>query len=182
MKTKTICVVGTLLAWIASPAGAAEKSKQAAYQSNKAVIVVTGMRLNEDPANYRKDLSVAEGAVVKVTARGGAARERKTEAFSRAGQRGGQSGQVHFTADFEVDLDATYEITMTFKDGTAICIEDYRLPKDWKTHFYFHSTTGTLSPASVLRIGEDATTKLRCHVYAVYPLESYHKLGGRQVR
>ena len=179
MKTKTICVVGTLLAWIASPAGAAEESKQAAYQSNKAVIVVTGMRLNEDPANYRKDLSVAEGAVVKITARGGVARERKTEAFSRAGQRG---GQVHFTADFEVDLDATYEITMTFKDGTAICIEDYRLPRDWKTHFYFHSTTGTLSPASVLRIGEDATTKLRCHVYAVYPLESYHKLGGRQVR
>ena len=181
MKMKTICVVGTLLAWIASPAGAAEKSKQAAYQSNKAVIVVTGMRLNEDPADYRKDLSVAEGAVVKITARGGVARERKTEAFSRAGQRGGQSGQVHFTADFEVDLDATYEITMTFKDGTAICIEDYRLPRDWKTHFYFHSTTGTLSPASVLRIGEDATTKLRCHVYAVYPLESYHKLGGRQI-
>ena len=45
----------------------------------------------------------------------------------------------------------------------------------------FRSTTGTLSPASVLRIGEDATTKLRCHVYAVYPLESYHKLGGRQI-
>ena len=49
-------------------------------------------------------------------------------------------------------------------------------------HERTHSTTGTLSPASVLRIGEDATTKLRCHVYAVYPLESYHKLGGRQVR
>ena len=89
MKAKTLCLAGTLLAWIASPAGAAEKSKQAAYQSNKAVIVVTGMRLNEDPADYRKDLSVAEGAVVRVTARGGATRENRTEAFIRAGQRGG---------------------------------------------------------------------------------------------
>lgn len=70
---------------------------------------------------------------------------------------------------------------MTFKDGKVIRIDAYRLPRDWKTRFYFHSTTGTLSPASVLRIGEGATTKLRCHVYAVYPLESYHKLGGRQI-
>lgn len=181
MKTKSVQIVGILLAWLASPAEAAEKPKQVAYQSNTAVLVVTGLRLNEDPADYWKDLSVAEGAVVKVTALGGAAQEKKTAAFTRAGQRGGPGGQVHFTADFAVDLDATYEITMTFKDGTVIRIEDYRLPRDWKTHFYFHSTTGTLSPASILRIGEDPRTKLRCYVYAVYPLESYHKLGGRQI-
>ena len=80
-----------------------------------------------------------------------------------------------------MDLDATYTITMTFKDGTVIRIEDYTLPKSWKTHFYFHSTTGTKSPASVLRFVEDPKTKLRCCVYAVYPLESYRKLGGRQM-
>lgn len=178
MKTRIICVVGILLAWMASPARAANKSKAAAYQSNSAVIVVTGMRLNEDPADYRKDLSVAEGAVVKVTARGGATKERKTQGFSKTGKGG---DQIFFTADFEVDLDATYDITMTFKDGTVIRIADYRLPKDWKTHFYFHSTTGTLSPSSILRFGEDARTKLRCCVYAVYPLENYRKLGGRQI-
>ena len=179
MKTRLICVVGMLLAWLASPAGAAEKAKTAAYQSNRAIIAVTGLRLNENPENYRQELSVAEGAVVKVVARGGATREKKTEAFSKSGKRG---GQVYFTADFEVDLDATYDITMTFKDGTVIRIVDYRLPRDWKTHFYFHGTTGTLSPSSILRAGEDPRTKLRCHVYAVYPMESYRKLGGRQVQ
>ena len=179
MKRKITCALAALLAWTMPHAVAAQKRQDAAYQSDHAIIVVTGMRLNEDPADYRKDLSVAEGAVVKVTARDGATREKKTEAFSKSGKRG---GEVHFTADFEVDLDATYTIAMTFKDGTAIRIENYTLPKDWKTHFYFHSTVGTLSPSSILRIGEDAKTKLRCYVYALYPLENYRKLGGRQVQ
>ena len=137
------------------------------------------MRLNEDPADYRKDLSVAEGAVVKVTARGGAARERKTEAFSRAGItrrpspfhggfRGGPGRHLRHHHDVQGRNGHPHR-------GLSPAAS-------WKTHFYFHSTTGTLSPASILRFGEDATTKLRCHVYAVYPLESYHKLGGRQLR
>lgn len=179
MKTKTTCALVALLVCAAFHAGAAKQPKDAAYQSNRAVIVVTGMLLNENPADYRKDLSVAEGATVKVTTRNGAPREKKTEALSKTGKTG---GQVYYTADFEVDLDATYNITMTFKDSTVIRIEDYRLPRDWKTHFYFHGTTGTLSPSSILRIGEDARTKLRCYVYAVYPPETYPKLGGRQVQ
>ena len=179
MKLQIVPLLGVLLFSAAFTTGAAETAKDALYQENRAVIVVTGMRLNEDPADYRKDLSVAEGASVKVTARGGTTREKQTEAYVRSGNN---AGQIHFTADFEVDLDATYTIVMTFKDGTVLRMEDYALPRSWKTHFYFHSTTGTLSPASVLRIGEDATTKLRCHVYAVYPLESYRKLGGRDVR
>ncbi len=178
MKTLISCLAALLLLWLAPHAGAAGKSKDAAYQSNHAVIVVTGMRLNEDPENYSRDLAVAEHAVVKVTARGGAPSEKKTAAFSKAGKGG---GQVFFTADFEVDLDAVYDIAMTFKDGTVIRIPGYRLPRDWKTHFYFHSTTGSLAPSAILRVGEDARTKLRCHVYAVYPLESYRKLGGRQL-
>ena len=164
------------LAALAIPA--AEPSKIAIDQGNRAIIVVTGMRLNEDPSDYRKDLSVAEGASVKVIARGGATREKKTEAYVRSGNN---AGQVHFTADFEVDLDASYSIEMTFKGGTVIRIEDYTLPKSWKTHFFFHSTNGTKSPASILRFVEDPKTKLRCCVYAVYPLESYRKLGGRPI-
>ena len=33
-----------------------------------------------------------------------------------------------------------------------------------------------------MRLDEDPRTKLRCRVYAVYPLDNYHKLGGRQVQ
>jgi hypothetical protein len=179
MKARTLSVATSIwLAWTLFMAGSPEKSKNAAYQSNRAVVVVTGVRLNEDPADYREDWSVAEGAAVKVIAPDGTARERKTSAFSKTGKRG---GQAHFTADFEIDLDTSYDVTMTFKDGTVIRIADYRLPAEWKTHFYFHSTTGTLSPSSILRMGEDTRTGLRCYVYAVYPLESYHVLGGRQI-
>lgn len=155
-----------------------KKSREAAYKEDRAVIVVTGMRLNEDPSDYRVDLSVAEGATVKLTAADGTVVEKKTEPFSRAGGKGGD----HRTADFIVDLETTYTISMRFQDGTTIRIDDYRIPKKWKTHFYFHSTTGTLSPSSILRFGEDARTKLRCCIYAVYPMESYRKLGGRQLQ
>ncbi len=153
----------------------AETPKAPIDQGNRAIIVVTGMRLNEDPSDYRKDLSVAEGASVKVTARGGDTREKKTEAYVRSGN---SAGQIHFTADFEVDLDASYTIVMTFNDGTILRMEDYTLPKSWKTHFYFHSTNGTKSPASILRFVEDSKTKLRCCVYAVYPPDAYRKRGG----
>lgn len=179
MRTPIACALAAVLACAAPGSNAAGPSKDAAYQGDRAVLVVTGMRLNEDQADYRKDLSVAEGATVKVTARGGATREKKTEAFSRSGAKGG--GKPHFTADFEVELGTVYDIVMTFRDGTSIRIGDYCLPREWKTHFYFHGTTGTLSPASILRAGEDARTKLRCHVYAVYPPENYRKLGGHQV-
>jgi len=168
-----VLVAFQFLAALAIPAG--EASKNAIDQGNRAIIVVTGMRLNEDPSDYRKDLSVAEGASVKVTARSGATREKKTEAYVRSGN---SAGQVHFTADFEVDLDASYTIEMTFKDGTVIRIDDYTLPRNWKTHFYFHSTNGTTSPASVLRFVEDPKTKLRCCVYAVYPPDAYRERGG----
>ena len=43
--------------------------------------------------------------MVKVTAADGATREKKTEAFVRSGNSA--AARVHFTADFEVDLDAT---------------------------------------------------------------------------
>lgn len=159
-------------------AAPAKKPRDAAYREDRAVIVVTGMRLNEDPADYRVDLSVAEGATVKLTAADGTVTEKKTVPFSLPGAKGAN----HRSADFIVDLDATYAITMRFQDGTTIRIDDYRIPKEWKTHFYFHSTTGTLSPSSILRFAEDPRTKLRCCVYAVYPMESYRKLGGRQLQ
>jgi hypothetical protein len=188
MKRIFVIVLAVLLVWTVVAAAAEKKAPQAAgrkdrdvlYQSNSAIIVVTGMRLDENPDNYTKDLSVAEGATVKVTAAGGAAREKKTETFTRRGKKGG-SAEEYYTADFSVDLGTTYTIAMTFRDGTAIKISDYVIPREWKTHFYFHSTNGTKSSASILRFVEDPKTRLRCCVYAVYPLEGYRTLGGRQV-
>jgi hypothetical protein len=141
-----------------------------------AVIVVTALRLAEnDPAGEHIDTSVAEGATVKVTSGRGEAQTKTTTAFHSKGRK---SAGEFLTADFSVKLDETYEIVMTFKDGTVIRMTDYRLPTEWKTHFYFHSTNGTKSPASILRTEEDAKTKLQCRVYAVFPYESYQALGG----
>ncbi len=162
-----------------APGPAARGDRNAAlFQSNTAVLVVTGMRVDENPENYTKDLSVAEGATVRVIARDGTAREKKTEVLVRS--KRGRSPESYYTADFSVDLGTICTIAMTFKDGTVVEIKDYAIPPDWKTHFYFHSTNGTKSPASILRFSEDPKTKLRCCAYAVYPLESYRKLGGHQ--
>lgn len=158
---------------------ARDKTRELAYKEDRAVIVVTGMRVDEDPEKFRSDLSVAEGATVKLIGLDGKSQQKETKAFSRSKR---SDGAVHFTADFMVDLDATYTVEMTFRDGTVLRVADYRLPRDWKTHFYFHATTGTLSPASILRTAEDSRTRLRCCVYAVYPLESYRKLGGSQIQ
>ncbi len=175
MKRNAIVVMAGLVlglaavpGWGAERAGSTRASKDAAYRSERAVIVVTGMRVNEDPANYRRDPSVGEGATVRVTSRDGTVREKRTAPLAAGGRK---AGVGHFAAEFEVDLDATYAIEMTFRDGTVVRIGDYRLPREWKTHFYFHGTTGTLSPASILRYVEDPATRQRCCVYAVYPPE-----------
>lgn len=152
--------------------------RQKLSQDTRAVIVVTGLRLQEGPAGEVKDLSVAAGAIVRLIRKKGTTEEKPTAPFTA---RGSRAGEGHFSADFIVDLDATYEITMTFKNGTVVRIDDYRLPREWRTHFYFHSTRGTKSPASVLRIGRDTASGLACYVYAVFPLEAYRALGGRQL-
>ncbi len=159
---------------------AAERPEGARVSNEtRAVIVVTGLRLNEDPERYVQDRTVGEGAVATVTPRGGTAASKPTRLFQPTGGNAARAG--FFTADFVVDLDRTYEIALRFADGTTIRIEDFTLPKEWRTHFYFHSTRGTLSPASVLRVGRAPPSELRCHVYAVFPLANYHALGGRQI-
>jgi len=166
------------LGW-AAPAASAPKPRNTAYDTEtRAVIVVTGMRLNEDTESVRTDLAVAQNARVQVTAPDGTSREKRTEAFVRPGR---SDSETWHTADFTVELDATYRIAMTFADGARVQIDDYVLPREWKTHFLFHSTNGSKSPASVLRSVEDSRTRQRCCVYAVFPLENYRALGGRQI-
>lgn len=161
-------------------AAAEPNSPNRVSQDTRAFLVITGMRVERGPdgAVVKRDLAVAEGATVRLTRKGGLSEEKRTAAFGEGGPR---AGTGHFSADFAVDLDATYEIAMTFKDGTTVRIEDYRLPKEWRTHFYFHSTRGTKSPASVLRIEREARSGLACYVYAVFPIEAYRSLGGRQI-
>lgn len=176
---RTVLLLGVLAAGGLAPAAEVDRrGNQMLSQDTRAVIVVTGMRLKEDAAGSNLDLAVAEGAVVRVQARNGAAREKTTTPFSASGAR---AGAGFLSADFSVDLDVTYQITMTYKNGTVIRLADYRLPREWRTHFYFHSTRGTKSPASVLRIGRDEASGLSCYVYAVFPLEAYRSLGGRQI-
>lgn len=145
---------------------------------NSAFIVVTGMRLNEGSKNFMKDLSVAEGALVKLTMQNGPTQEKVTQIFSRQKNK---SRDIFYTADFKVALDSIYTIKMTYKDGTVILIENYCLLSKWKTHFSFHQTNGMKSPASIFRTVNDEKTRLNCCVYGVYPYEYYKELGGSQL-
>jgi len=147
--------------------------------SDTAIIVVTGMKINTEGGNYvLQDISVSEGATVKVTERNGNVREKKTETFSVDFQ----SGKPFYSADFLVKMDSVYSISITFIDGTVINIDDYKLDKSWKTHHYFHSTDGGKSPASVLRRQMDERSGLWCCVYSLFPMKNYKLSGGTQVK
>jgi hypothetical protein len=162
-------IARVLAAWVFSAAALGQLP-----DDDRAFLVVTGMRIEGELASETRDLTAAEGAVVKLIAKNGSTQEKKTAPFVRSGQR-------FFTADFAVSLETTYVIVMVFNDGTVIRVEDYRLPRDWRTHFLYHSTRGTKSPASILRKQKDEKTKLSCYVYAVWPFANYQALGSRQI-
>jgi len=144
---------------------------------SRAFIVVTGLEINTDNGKYEvNDLAIGEGAFVKVTDKNGITHEKKTEAFPKPFSMGG----TFFTADFPVMMDSVYAISIKFKNGTEIKVEDYKLPKSWKTHHYFHSTDGTKSPASVLRKEKDKESGLWCYIYSLYPFSNYKASGGIQ--
>jgi hypothetical protein len=144
----------------------------------RAVLVVTGMRFQGPSNKETRDLSVAEGATVTLTPKDKEPRQRKTSPLSRA-LRGGAEA-TFFTADFPVDLDASYDVAITFRNGTVVRVPGIRLPSNWKTHFLFHSTRGTKSPASILRLETDPATKLSCYVYALWPVSAYESMTGRK--
>ena len=147
--------------------------------SDTAIIVVTGMKINTEGGNYvLEDISVAEGAMVKVTERNGTVREKKTEAFSLNFSSGG----TFYSADFPVKMDSVYSISITFDNGTVIRIDDYKLDNSWKRHHYFHSTTGSKNPASVLRKQMDEQSGIWCYVYSLFPMKNYKLSGGTQVK
>jgi hypothetical protein len=146
------------------------------FPNTSAYIVVTGMKLIEDPKNFVKDISVAEGAVVKLTMKNGAASQKQTSKFISVRD----PRDVYYTADFKIEFDSTYTIEMTFRNGTKIMVDNYKISPQWKTHFYFHSTNGTKSPATVMRRQEDKATNLNCIIYGLYPFNNYKEVGGTQ--
>jgi hypothetical protein len=172
-----VCFLFTLFAGTFSVL--AQRSPQAGdlFPNADAYIVVTGMRLNEDPGNLINDATVAEGALVKVSMKNGASEEKATKRFIPANN----PKDLYFSADFKIAFDSTYTIEMTFKDGHKIVVNDYKILPQWKTHFYFHSTNGTKSPASVMRRQEDKVSKLNCLIYGLYPFSNYKALGGTQL-
>lgn len=147
----------------------------AQYEENDAYLIITGMRLNEDPQSYVKDPSFGKDAVVKITPKGGVAQEKQTSVFSVK-----KDGLTYYTADYKIPLDSEYSIDIRFSNGATVNIPDYKLLSSWKTHFYFHSTDGTLSAACILRSQSGLEKDLRLCVFAVYPYENYVKLGGKQ--
>jgi hypothetical protein len=143
-----------------------------------AIIVVTAMKFSSDAAPYEIDLSIGEGALVTISARNRDTREKMTEVFSRPFS----NGDAFYTADFQVELDSVYSISITLRDGTTIQVDDYSLPSGWKTHHYIHSTSGTKSHSAVLRKKKDERTGAWCFIYSLYPLRQYHAQGGTQVK
>lgn len=147
----------------------------AQYEENDAYLVITGMKLNENPQIYIKDPSYGKDAIVKVTHKNGQSIVKKATEFPVK-----KNGLTYYTADFKILLDADYAIEMKFNDGSIINIPDYKLLSKWKTHFYFHSTDGSLSPSSILRSQPGLDNELRLCVFAVYPYKNYIELGGMQ--
>jgi hypothetical protein len=173
----TVCLLLTVFSGTYSVFG--QRSPQASdlFPNSGAYIVVTGMKLNEDPRDFVKDATVAEGAMVKVSMRNGVSEEKVTSRFNPVNN----TKDVYYSADFRIAFDSTYTIEMTFKDGNKIVVNDYKILPQWKTHFYFHSTNGTKSPASVMRRQEDKESKLNCLIYGLYPFSNYRAMGGTQL-
>jgi hypothetical protein len=142
------------------------------------IIVVTALKFTSDTPPLTMDLSVGEGAIVKVASSGKNVGEKTTEAFSLPFS----NGETFFTADFQIKLDSVYNISITLKDGSSITIDDYKIKSNWKTHHYIHSTDGTKHPSAVLRKEQDEKTGTWFFIYSLYPLRQYQLMGGTQIK
>lgn len=182
MKKNIIIVLGTILMlpFFTEPLAAQlYTTYNEELLSDTAIIVVTGLKINNEGGEYlMEDLSLAKGATVKVTGKNGSFREKKTETFPAKFY----NGETFYSADFPVNIDSVYNISITFTNGTEINIDDYRIDNTWKRHHYFHWTTGNKSPASILRKQKDEKSGLWCYVYSLFPLKNYKLSGGNQVK
>jgi hypothetical protein len=142
-----------------------------------AYIIVTGLLINETSQKQIVESYPGKSAVVKLISSTGEVQQKTAQLF--VSNTKGNAGKPYYTADFKVELDSVYTILMLINNKT-IRMEDYRLPKKWKTHFSYHSTNGTSSPASVFRKEPYKKTGLTCCVYGIFPYAYYKSLGGTQ--
>jgi hypothetical protein len=173
-----VSIINTLL-FLFSAILTAQDYKELWKNDNRAVIVVTGLKITtEAKRNEITDLSVGEDALVSVSDKNDKTWEKTTQIFNRPFG----TGETFYSADFPLAMDSVYTISMRFKSGTVITIDDYKIESSWKTHHYFHSTDGKKSPATVLRKEQDNQSGLWCYIYSLYPLSNYITSGGAQVK
>jgi hypothetical protein len=168
-----------ILCFLISPILRAQDFNELHKNDNRAVIVVTGLKITTDSENNEStDLTLGEGAIVSVSKKDGKTLEKTTQLFEKPFGSGG----TYYSADFPIIMDSIYSIAIRFKSGKVITINDYKIASSWKTHHYFHSTDGKKSPATVLRKEQDKKSNLWCFVYSLYPLSNYISSGGTQVK
>ncbi len=139
-------------------------------------IVVTGLKVDATADPEVLEPAVGAGAEVSLTGPDGPAAVKQVVAWTRG-------GRTFYTADFSVKFDTDYQLQLKLADGTIIAMQDYRVDSEWTKvpMFTFNSTTGTTSPAAVLRSEVDEATKLGCYVWALWPYTAYQQLGGQQL-
>lgn len=141
----------------------------------QAYLIVTATSYKNLNTDTDTDFSVAKGAIVRLKSASGVVEEKQTSEFnSRKGDK------VKYTADFKVTLDSVYNIEVVLNNKTYL-VNNYCLKKSWKTHFLYHSTNGTKSPASVFRKQENPDTGILICLYGTFPYVNYKSLGGNQL-
>lgn len=145
-------------------------------EENQAYIIVTATTYGSNDLYSKTDFSVAKNAKARLTASDGKVIEKETRLFQTNNKI---TEKPYYSADFKIDLDSTYTIEL-YINNKAYKIDDYCLRTSWKTHFLYHSTTGSKSPATVFRKQEDTETGVALCIYGVFPYVFYQSLGGSQ--
>lgn len=140
-------------------------------------LVVAGMKVDETVDPPVIETEVGKQAEVTVTGPDGTSDTKTVQAWERG-------GRTYHTADFFVKFDTDYTIRLKYVDGTVVTMQEYRVDSEWTKVpiFTFNSTTGTTSPAAVLRSEVDNASHLGCYVWALWPYDSYRQMGGQQLK
>ncbi|MCC7491709.1 MAG: hypothetical protein IT204_05155 [Fimbriimonadaceae bacterium] len=135
-------------------------------------LVIGGLRTDPTKGPTAVDPTSGRGATVRVRGPRG-----EQQLSTAPWERG---GRTWFTATARIAFDTTYQITLRFADGTTVELPDYRCDREWTKVpiFTFNSTTGTKSPAAVLRSARLPDGR-GLYVWALWPLENYRAVGGK---
>lgn len=170
-STKILAIICILLFKLQTNAQVPLKGYDTEQQ---AYLIVTATYYKDLATDIETDFSAAKGAIVKVTSSTDEVTEKQTQIFNNP-----KGNKLSYTADFKVNLDSVYSIEVTLNNKTYV-VNNYCLKKSWRTHFLYHSTNGTKSPASIFRKQEDPETGILICLYGTFPYINYKALGGNQ--